>query len=222
LPTAQRVGFLFLTAPAAALSLSHALRSISNQPIDPEQDSHVPALPEVVTHRYDPAGGMGLNLCSLADDEAEAILDRLRREPRPTLKPGYLARRRKTEEWLKDAASAALGRRCHEPPVYFFLGDFSYCADRSRPASLVIPLAAVPPDCMTFTLGDSMTVSSEPSCRVCRLEEMVALFADGGTISGFGLTDKTGFQKRFIEMQLWDSSVIPLTACPGSDAASAL
>jgi hypothetical protein len=160
----------------------------------------VPSIFEVVTHRYDPASGVGLNLCSLSDSEAEVILDRLRGEFRPTLKSDYLARRRMTEEWLKNAASMALGQSCHRPPVYFFFGDFSYFPDRSRPASLLIQVASIPRDCMTFTLGDSMSVASEPSRRVYRLEEMVRLFADGNAVRGFDATDKAGFRKRFIEM----------------------
>jgi hypothetical protein len=168
----------------------------------------------MVTHRYDPAAGMGLNLCCLADAEAESTLDRLRRDSRPTLKRDYLERRRMTEEWLKKAASAALGFCCDRPPVYFFLGDFSYFADRSRPAAMLIPVASMAADCMTFTKGDSMSVASERSRRVYRLEEMAALFADGDAVSGFGVTDKGGFQQRFIEMQLWDSSVIAGVACP--------
>jgi hypothetical protein len=105
-------------------------------------------IPEVVTHRYDPSRGACLNLCSLSDFEASDELDRLRRGPRPTLKNNYLIRRRLTEEWLAVAAREVLGRAVGqppEPPVYFFLGDFSYMADPSRPAALVIPLRACRP-----------------------------------------------------------------------------
>src|SRR5580658_10449753 len=93
-------------------------------------------MPEVVTHRYDPTRGACLNLCSLADGEASEVLDRLRRGHRPTLKVDYLARRRATEEWLGEAASKVLGRAIERQPAYFFLGDFSYLVDLSRPAAL--------------------------------------------------------------------------------------
>ena len=83
-------------------------------------------MPAVVTYRYDPAIGACLNICSLPDIEALKVLERLRHQSRPKLKPNYLYRRRTTEKWLSNAASKALGRRFEKPPRYFFLGDFSY------------------------------------------------------------------------------------------------
>jgi hypothetical protein len=161
------------------------------------------AMPDVVTHRYDPARSMGHNLCSLPDHEASHVLDRLRRESRPTLKPDYLALRRITEQWLSQAASEALLRSFHNPPTYFFLGDFSHLADLSRPASLVLPLSVLPSDGITFTLGDSMSVAAEPAPRLYKLREMIEIFADGEAVRGFGFSDECGFQARFIEIQLW-------------------
>ena len=67
-------------------------------------------MPGVVTHRYDPARGACLNVCALGDLEAARVLERLRRESRPTWKADYLERRRVTEEWLVSAAREALGR----------------------------------------------------------------------------------------------------------------
>jgi hypothetical protein len=163
-------------------------------------------MPDVVTHRYDPAIGVCANICSLPDFEALRVLDRLRRTFRPTLKPDYLARRRTTEQWLSEAASKLLGRRFDQGPGYFFLGDFSHAADPSRPAALMAPLASLPPDAITFTLGDSMSVVEQASRRVYSLDEVVALFASGGAVAGFGLSDKRSFQNRFIEVQVWRRS----------------
>ena len=168
------------------------------------------AMPGVITHRYDPARGACLNVCSLPDLEASRILDCLRRESRPTLKANYLARRRYTEEWLAQAASKVLGRAIQQRPAYFFLGDFSYIVDLSRPAALVIPLSSLAPEAMTFTLGDSMTVLEEPGRRVYKLREMVALFHHREAVTGFGLSDKAGFQTRFVEVQVWDRSSVSI------------
>src|SRR5277367_3313067 len=161
-------------------------------------------MPEVVTHRYDPSWGAFLNVCSLPDLEASRVLDRLRCESRPKLKSNYLARRRDTEEWLSEAASRALGRVMRQPPVYFFLGDFSYMVDPSRPAALVIPVSSLLVDAVTFTLGDSMSVAEERERRVFTLREMVGLFAVGEAMAGFGFCDQEGFQARFVEVQVWD------------------
>jgi hypothetical protein len=38
-------------------------------------------MPEVATHRYDPAIGPLLNICALEDGEAMRVLERLRRKP---------------------------------------------------------------------------------------------------------------------------------------------
>jgi hypothetical protein len=165
--------------------------------------------PEVVTHRYDPARGMCLNICALTDFEASRVLDQSRQVSRPKLKPDYLARRRKTEEWLSKTAREALGRALERLPVYFFLGDFSYFADLSGPAALVVPLATLPADTTTFTLGDSMSVAEHPMGRVYKLEAIVEMFERGDRPRGFGLSDKLGFQTRFVEVQVWDSSSLP-------------
>jgi hypothetical protein len=149
-------------------------------------------------------------VCSLPDLEASQVLDRLRRESRPTLKANYLERRRFTERWLAAAAREVLGRTFGQPPVYFFLGDFSYMADASRPAALVLPLSSLPPSATTLTLGDSMSVAEVRERQVYTFRQMVALFADGETVRKFSYCDKAGFEARFIEAQVWERSWLPL------------
>jgi hypothetical protein len=161
-------------------------------------------MPEVVTHRYDPARGACRNVCALPDLEAARVLERLRRESRPTLKADYLERRRVTEDWLALAAREAMGRAIAQPPAYFFLGDFSFVADLSRPASLVIPLSSLRVGAVTFTLGDSMSVAAERDRRVYTFREMVGIFAEGEALAGFGFCDQDGFQARFVEVQVWE------------------
>lgn len=170
-------------------------------------------MPEVVTHRYDPARGACLNVCSLGDLEAARVVERLRRESRPNLKADYLERRRDTEAWLASVARVVLGRNfkaqtevcaTSQPPVYFFLGDFSYLVDPSRPASLVLPLSSLPAGAVTFTLGDSMSVAAERGRRVYTLGEMAGLFAEGEVLAGFGFCDREGVQARFVEVQVWE------------------
>ncbi len=164
-------------------------------------------IPEVVTHRYDPAVGICPNICSLSDIDASRILDKLREEFRPNLKPAYLSRRRDTELWLSQSASALLGQQLRLPG-YFFLGDFSYGLDQSRPAALVIPLSVLPVQATTFTLGDSMTIAAQADRRLYRLSEMSAVLAVMDNITGIGFTDRNGYQSRFIEIQVWDRSFL--------------
>jgi hypothetical protein len=163
------------------------------------------AMPEVVTHRYDASVGICPNICSLPDLEASKVLDQLRGTSRPTLKPGYLARRRLTEQWLAKAATSLLNRSFEHVQGYFFLGDFSYGPDPSRPATLVVPLSALPVDAITFTLGDSMTVVEQASRRLYSFDEVCDLFRKGKPVANFAFSDKDGIQKRFIEVQLWET-----------------
>jgi hypothetical protein len=69
----------------------------------------------------------------------------------------------------------------------------------------VVPLSTLSPDTMTFTLGDSMSVAEEPGRRVYKLQEMAALFHQGEAVAGFGLSDKAGFETRFVEVQVWET-----------------
>jgi hypothetical protein len=161
------------------------------------------AMPSVVTHRYDPAIGVSPGLCRLSDREALRVLEDLRHNGRPNLRPSYLVRRRATEEWLSAAANHLLGRLAEPCPAYFFLGDFRHAADPSRPAALLLPLRALPRDAITFTLGDSMGVAGQAGRRLYSLNEMAALFAQPEALAGFGFSDRYQVQDRFIEVQVW-------------------
>ena len=163
-------------------------------------------IPKVVTHRYSPAIGACRNVCSLPDHEALRVIDRLRCEFRPTLKPDYLVRRRRTEDWLSKAACAALGRRFEGLPAYFFLGDFSDRDDPSRPASLVLPLSHLPSGAISFTLGDSMSVAEQADPRIYKLDQILSIFLTDDSIATFGVSDQLGFHKDFIEVQVWERS----------------
>jgi hypothetical protein len=165
-------------------------------------------MPDVVTHHYDPKVGACLNICGLTDDHALQVLNSLQRL-RPTLNSGYLARRRSTELWLAQAASQVLTRRVDDAPAYFFLGDFSHALEQARPASLLVPLSTLPSDAITFTLGDSMSLRGLTERKVYTLAEMVNMFASHTVVEAFGLSNRDGFQERFIEVQLWDRSHQP-------------
>ena len=51
-----------------------------------------------------------------------------------------------------------------------------------------------------------MSVAEQTTRRVYKLDEMVALFVTDPAITEFGLSNRRGFQARFIELQLWDGS----------------
>ncbi len=167
--------------------------------------------PSVVTHTYDPGNPFLSNICDLAPDEAEAVLDRIRQAGVRKIKPTYLARRYETEEWLIRERRRLLGNTRRERPVYCFLGDFDDGLDLSRPNALVMPLAAFPAEVLTFTYPDSM--ASLPYAiredlaadrrpyhgRVFTLEEIKTIVKEHGM---------PGPTERFIEVQVWDERPI--------------
>lgn len=200
-------------------------------------------LPDVVTHNFDPARGPFRNLCALPDAEAERVLDEIRASGTRRIKADYLRRRRAVEDWLRAERRRKLGQKLGttrlDRPIYFFLGDFADGLDRSRPASLVLPLAAFPPEVLTFTYPDSM--ASLPLSRDDRLRahrkayhgKVFTLPEIAAVVARFGLpgdrwkpasdrwkppsdrwkTEESMCYDRFIEVQVWDDR--PLRSLPG-------
>jgi len=168
------------------------------------------ALPDIVTHNYHPDRGIGGNICNLPRDEAEQILDRLRAMGR-SLRPDYLDKRLRVEDWLIAAKAEKLGSTPLTRPIYFFLGDFADGKDASRPASLVMPLAAFPPGVLTFTTADSMTsylrgvVAKDPHAALHHGQVFTRTEIEAVAATGLlGDTQKPSF----IEMQVWDDRPI--------------
>ena len=183
-------------------------------------------LPEVVTHNYDPARGPFRNLCALPQVEAERILDEIRASGTRRIKAGYLRRRHAVEDWLISERRRKLGPTPLERPIYFFLGDFADGLDRSRPASLVLPLAALPSAILTFTYPDSMAslpLSRDEHHRVHRKEhhgQVLTLSEIREVVARFGLpgdrwkTEPSMRYDRFIEVQVWDDRPLRSFSAP--------
>jgi len=173
-------------------------------------------MPTVMTHNYDPQRGSLQNLCSLSRADAEALLSEIRYSGRSGLKLNYLERRLATERWLLDERTLRLGAPRLRHPLYFFLGDFADGLDPSRPASLVMPLAVLPADTVTFTYPDSMasfplhTEGRDVRERKPYHGQVFTLAEIEQVVATFGLpgerwkTDPSMRHDRFIEVQVWD------------------
>jgi hypothetical protein len=171
-------------------------------------------MPGVITHLYDPQRGPFRNICNLPDEEADRILAEIRASVRPSLKPNYLPRRRKTEAWLLAERRRKQGRPHLDHPIYFFLGDRSDWRDAWRPAPVVLPLELFPEDALTFTFPDSMAslpLSVEEKHLIDRkgyhgkvftLAEIRTVIADVGMPRGRDRYD------TFVEVQAWDDRPI--------------
>ena len=103
-------------------------------------------------------------------------------------------------------------------PIYFFLGDFADGQDRSRPQSLVMPLAAFSPEMLTFTYGDSMAsfpgaakpdhLTRDYHGMVFNLDEIMDVVTRFGMPGDRWKTDPSMQYCRFIEVQVWDDGPI--------------
>ena len=113
-------------------------------------------IPDLITHNFDPARGALHNICELSERQAELVLGDIRASGTRSIKANYLQRRRAVENWLIAECRRKLGPTHLQRPRYFFLGNFADGRDRSRPESLVIPLAAFSPDTIAFTYPDNM------------------------------------------------------------------
>jgi len=179
----------------------------------------VGSFPEIVTHNFDPARGAFRNLCDLSHAEAQAVLDDISHSGLRSIKPDYLERRLRTEDWLLQESRRKLGLLPLERPVYFFLGDMADGLDPSRPRSIVIPINSLPAEALTFTFPDSMAslpIATREELAVYRkpyhgqvftLDEIAAVVAE------FGLPDPRSGDParrfdRFIEVQLWDDQPV--------------
>jgi hypothetical protein len=186
------------------------------------------SLPDAITHNYDPARGVGRNICHLPESDAERILDEIRRSGSRNIKPDYLKRRMATEDWLISERQRKLGKTRLERPIYFFLGDFADGTDPSRPASLIMQLKAFPPNTLTFTYPDSMAslpiaINDEHHPhrkayhgQVFTLDEIRLVASEFGLPGDRWMTDPTMKYDKFIEVQVWDDR--PIRECLGAGA----
>jgi hypothetical protein len=171
-------------------------------------------LPTVITHNFHPDRGAFRNVCNLPKDEAEPIVATIRREGHAYLKENYLERRMRAESWLMAERRRKIGETPLARPIYFFLGKMDDGWDRSRPASIVLPLVMFDQNCITFTFPDSMT-----SCPYLRqadqsdppwLGQVFTFDEISQMVAGHGFPDPSKPRKKrgpdaFIEVQVWDN-----------------
>ena len=80
---------------------------------------------EDLFHYYDRGIGPFMNVSDLSDDEAQAVLERIRRENRgfaARRRPEYLARRRELEAIARDALLRKGGCPIRSTPHYYVVG----------------------------------------------------------------------------------------------------
>lgn len=175
-------------------------------------------LPTVITHNFHPDRGAFRNICHLPNDEAERIIASIRLGGDAYLRKSYLQRRLRTEDWLIAERTRKIGKTPLARPIYFFLGNMADGWDKSRPASIVLPLAMFDVGVLTFTFPDSMAScqqtnpeghSGQPwQGQVFTLAEIAAIVARHGFPDPALPRDRRG-PNTFIEVQVWDDRPLP-------------
>jgi hypothetical protein len=174
-------------------------------------------LPKVITHSFHPARGAFRNVCDLPPEDAERIIAAIRLDGHSYRKPNYLSRRLRAENWLIAERTRKLGETPLARPLYFFLGDMADGWDKSRPSSVVLPLAMFDAGTITFTFPDSMA-----SCPQERPEnhsdkpwhgQVFTLAEITQVVARYGFPDPTLSRElrgpdSFIEVQVWDDRPI--------------
>jgi len=175
-------------------------------------------IPNVITHNYDPARGIGRNICNLPPDQAEGVLEEIRASGTRKIKSNYLSRPMVVKDWLIAERERLLEKTPMSRPIYCFLGNFADGKDLSRPASLVMPFDAFPAEALTFTYPDSMASlpiatkedhlvhRKEYHGQVLTLAEIKTVVAQYGLPGDRWMHDPTMIYDRFIEVQVWDDA----------------
>jgi hypothetical protein len=178
--------------------------------------------PNYVTHYYRQQPFRSLT--ELPAEECSRVLAEMRtREklPRRLQSEFYFDQRRRFEALMHEQFSAKGGRPERRNPHYAILGESEIWA-RIYPASLRIPLAALPGDCLSFTYTDSWgafvdrDLDGNPIPRkpqygvVYLLPELADLFGRYGWPGDRWKTEVEWEHDLYVEAQIWSDE--PLRA----------
>jgi len=172
------------------------------------------SMPDFLSHYYEKATGPFSNLSMLPVEQAEQILEEIRR------KGNRFASQRSSDYLKKRLALETKIRRLFEEkgdqpklahPHYFILGSSpwlkSWYADGQE---LQIKLASIPKECVSFTYGDSFPAMNYNDGKPYR-EQVYIASELGEIIRLYGLPQEwnpegKGGPERYIEAQVWDET----------------
>jgi hypothetical protein len=175
-------------------------------------------------HYYERDLGPFQNLSDLPDEEAEAVMRRLRERGdvfASRRSADYLRVRRGLEERARELFSRKGGRPVRTRPHYMTLGSCTWLLDWYRQGQeLVIGLDRFDAAAISFTYGDlfpAMRLAGQRPYwgQVYTLEEIRAVIEEYGLPQEWN-ADGTGGPERYIEAQIWDDA--PLTEYLGKPA----
>ena len=168
--------------------------------------------PDFLSHYYEAADGPFRNLSDLPLAEAEGILQGIRQGGDGRFasqrQADYLPVRRSLEEKVRELFIAKGGRPRRSRPHYFILGACPWLISwYPHGCELRIPLAAFPPETVSFTYGDTFPAMRYQDGKAYRgqvytLPEIPGLIEKYGLPQDWNADGKLG-PERYIEAQVW-------------------
>ncbi|MBR2925816.1 MAG: hypothetical protein IKC28_12420 [Clostridia bacterium] len=126
----------------------------------------------------------------------------------------YYPRRLKTDALLHEMFVALGGQPKQAHPLSFVLGSSDYLHEWFGAGKVLrIPLSAVAPESITFTLGDSMSTLSREGSLTMLTMPMLAEAVRQHPGGGQGWLKETLQSYGYIEVQIWDDDALPKDIC---------
>jgi hypothetical protein len=178
-------------------------------------------IPDFLTHYYEKSAGPFSNLSMLPLEQAEQILEEIRRNGNRFASQranDYLQKRFVLEDKIRALFTAKGGRPKLMRPHYMILGACPWLKNWYVDGQEVqIKLVSIPEHCVSFTYGDSFPAMNYDDGKPYRgqvytrneLEEVTERYG----LPQVWNPDGKGGPERYIEAQIWDDT--PLKECIG-------
>jgi hypothetical protein len=178
-------------------------------------------VPDFLSHYYERADGPFSNLSMLPLEQAERILEEIRRNGNRFASQranDYLTKRLELEIKIKQQFEEKGGKPNLSRPHYMILGTCPWLKGWYVDGQeLQIKLASIPKECISFTYGDSFPAMNYKDGKPYR-GQVYTLNELGKIIQRYGLPqewnpDGKGGPERYIEAQVWDDAPLKEYLC---------
>jgi hypothetical protein len=172
------------------------------------------SMPDFLSHYYENAAGTFSNLSMLPLEQAEQILEEIRRNGNrfaSQRSSDYLKKRLELETRIRQLFKLRGGQPQLTHPHYMILGTCPWLKGWYVDGQeLQIKLTSIPKECVSFTYGDSFPAMNYNDGKPYR-GQVYTLTELGEIIRRYGLPqewnpDGKGGPERYIEAQVWDDA----------------
>ena len=171
-------------------------------------------IPDFLSHYYENSAGPFSNLSMLPLEQAEQILEEIRRNGNrfaSQRSSDYLTKRLELERRIRERFEEKGGRPKLRQPHYMILGTCAWLKGWYVDGQeLQIKLTLFPKECVSFTYGDSFPAMNYKDGKPYR-GQVYVMSELREIIKQYGLpqewnSDGRGGPERYIEAQIWDNN----------------